>query len=475
MERLSITEEIKECYTRKRAKATAENLVRRYRLIPDEKRFAVELYLASVIYYLRQFCDEESWSADALVKLLRAGERDEPDMNPPLKFLMDECWHNEKEEGRREVCVEWYRLADTAGTMIPFMCVDVVKNSMTEDELASLGEEAGPRVRETKLILDPVYIKRTMDAKIVGQDAAKVSVAMAIFNHYLSYKNGVDCTCETTMLIGPTGCGKTMIAQEAAQIVGLPCVVVDSSQISEDGWKGLNKDKVVKMLYDRTTNKLEASYGVIILDEFDKLCRPRYSSGGDDVGKGVQAALLGLMDGIPVKSDSGEEYETKNILFILTGAYSEIPDLIKQDKLKSIGFGVDDGKKKDAEVSLNDYRNYMIRLGMMPEMSGRIANIVSVEKLTPEQVYEAITNGESAMSKYQKMLEKQGKRIEAEPAYLRKLCRIGYEQGLGVRGTRNLLSEKLREAVYQAFVNDEKVIRLGSPKKSTGRGRKRDV
>lgn len=241
---------------------------------------------------------------------------------------------------------------------------------------------------------NPIQIRGYLDFKVVGQKEVKEALSVALFLHLLSYhKNGnVEKTHENRviLLIGPSGSGKTLLASSLAQFAQLPCVTIDASQLSADGWKGLNKDDIFRQLY---TKKGEGrpDYGIIVLDEFDKLITKVRGTPHEAYTKLDQQSLLGILDGTPVSEARGTQvYQTGNNLFILTGAFTELEELRKKKRAAhQIGFG---SEFQDGTEEEQDIRVELIELGMLSELAGRITTIAFTHVLSEDEIYEAVTD-----------------------------------------------------------------------------------
>ena len=307
--------------------------------------------------------------------------------------------------------------------------------------------------------INPVNIKNYLDRTIVGQDEAKVSLSIAMANHLMAFVNrdnkDFKRTKETTLIIGPSGSGKTMIARCLSKYTGLPVAIVDASQLTADGWQGLNKGDVLVNLYSGWDREI-AEYGILVLDEFDKMCK---SASGGSYARRDQESVLGLLDGIPISNTNhhgdheGETYETKNLLIILTGSFSEMTEKEKNKK-NIIGFGSIDSKKE------NDIETRLIEFGIIPEIVGRITNITSTTALTEDQIVDAIMNKEeSLLSQYKCLVGQYKKELVFDENMLRDIIRKAPNE-LGVRGVRNYIQKKFREKLFDAIENNKKDVCL---------------
>ena len=321
-------------------------------------------------------------------------------------------------------------------------------------------------VQSKPIYADPIAIKEFLDKTVVGQEEAKISLSMALANHMKAYENRYNPdfirTSETTMIIGPSGSGKTLIARKLSEYSGLPVSIADASQLTADGWHGLNKSDVLKKLYKSTDSQEKAEYGILVLDEFDKMCRntKNHYGGLGSYARKDQESMLGLLDGIPIQNVNhndeccGETYKTKNLLIILTGAFSEMKS-VEDEKKQPIGFGKTDNRN-EKEIS-----DRLIEYGILPELVGRLSNITSTSKLTDDQIVEAITEtDESVIAQYRSLVNAYGKKFYFSKEYVKEIIAKSPEE-LGVRGVRNIINKELRKKLYEAIKNNSDNVYLG--------------
>ena len=314
---------------------------------------------------------------------------------------------------------------------------------------------------------NPVQIREYLDFKAVGQEEAKKALSVALFLHLLSFhKNGnIEKTHENRviLLIGPSGSGKTLLASSLAQFAQLPCVIIDASQLSADGWKGLNKDDIFRQLYAKK-GEGRPDYGIIVLDEFDKLITKVRGTPHEAYTKLDQQSLLGMLDGTPVSEARGTQvYQTGNNLFILTGAFTELEELRKKKRAAhQIGFGSEFQEGTEGE---QDIRAELIELGMLPELAGRITTIAFTHALSQDEIYEAVTDSDgSCLQRYQELLRYIGRELSYSEEFVRNVIRDGMKNNLGVREIKNHLAELLNEKIYRMFQRRENEIRLEEAK-----------
>ena len=313
-------------------------------------------------------------------------------------------------------------------------------------------------VFEKKLM--PTDIKSELDKYVIGQENVKKAISMAIFRQRMNYSMARDRNFKVPdkhdgrviLIIGPTGSGKTLIAETAAKAAGLKSAVFDASQLTADGWKGMDKADMFSELRKKCDSDKEAEYGIIIMDEFDKFVGAGSKiTDGSNYSIKDQNSILGILEGIPVstddKYDKSRTYLTGHNLFILTGSFPEIEEYRKKKTAHRIGFAAEDPVQESEDI-----RKELVDVGMIPELAGRISMIVFTNELTEEEMMKAIFDVKgSSISEYAAILEKSGKKLFVEKGYIKSVIKKGKKDGLGVRGIRNLILEDLDKKTYEAF------------------------
>lgn len=320
-----------------------------------------------------------------------------------------------------------------------------------------------PELEEQETIersINPIEIKKFLDKRVTGQEQAKEMMSIILSMHLSNMLNKEKRIPGVVLLIGPSGCGKTFLSKTCAEYANIPSVVFESSQITSEGWTGLEKSDIFQALYAQ--NNKNAEYGIIILDEFDKACKEQISAGGYDVGNAFQANMLTMFEGTLVrdsKKRSGKEYDPKNNLFILTGTFSEIRNLMK--KKTPMGFG----EKKITEDMVSDdlLREILIEYGLIPELVGRISNIVLLDKLSEDEIYETITSDNPVINYYEKYLDKQGKELVFNDDYLKSIAKKAYENETGIRGCYSILQEEINKAIFKSFQENDAIVNITFP------------
>ena len=339
----------------------------------------------------------------------------------------------------------------------------------------SILEDAGTDMEEEHydvpdVIPTPREIRDVLDQYIIGQDDAKVALSVAVYNHYkrIYFGGGGDVELQKSniLLMGPTGCGKTLFAQTLARVLKVPFAIADATTLTEAGYVGDDVENILLRLVQAADYDIElAQRGIIYVDEIDKIARKSENTSitRDVSGEGVQQALLKILEGTVanVPPQGGRKHphqefiqiDTKNILFICGGAFEGIDKIIegRLDK-RSMGFGAEIQSKKERNVGelLKEIQPQdLLKFGIIPELVGRLPVITTLQSLDRKQMVQILTEPKNALVKqYQKLLEYDNVELEFQPEALTAVAEKAIDRGIGARGLRAVLEEVVTKVMY---------------------------
>ena len=322
---------------------------------------------------------------------------------------------------------------------------------------------------DKKVIMSPPEIKEYLDKYIVEQDIAKKIISVAVYNHYkrVTHKSKTDIQKSNIALIGPTGCGKTLLAKTIASVLDVPIVIADATSLTQAGYVGRDVEDILYQLLREADFDVEAAQkGIVFIDEIDKIAGKESSRGRDVAGTGVQQSLLKMIEGSKIKIstpsksmlEENEEYtiDTTNILFVFGGSFAGIENIVaSRINKKQVGFGASTERIKDnANLLKKIVHEDLIKFGMIPEFVGRVQVIAVLQELTENSLVKVLNEPKNSLIKqYQELFSYDNVDLVFDDAAIKKIAHIAMKRKSGARGLKSIIEDSLLDIMYNRTKN----------------------